>query len=96
MVVPRRPAPTRPGQDSSGAPEPRADRQRPSRIAAPSYENELPDYEFVAVTFTGSEAFVRALEREFEIAMLFATGWLNLLLSATGINSTRRKILLWL
>jgi hypothetical protein len=47
--APRRPVPTRPGQDSSGAPEPRARRQRPSRIQAPTYENELPDYEFVAV-----------------------------------------------
>jgi len=48
---PRRPAPVRPGSsrdDSSGAPPPRP-RERPSRIATPTYENELPDYEFVAV-----------------------------------------------
>ena len=39
-----------------------------------SYYKALFEYEFVAVSFTGSEAFVRALEREFEIAQLFAAG----------------------
>ena len=38
------------------------------------YYEALFDYEYVARTFTGSEAFPRALEREFEIAVMFANG----------------------
>lgn len=59
---PPRPTPVRPGtiddaDDSSGAPAPprvvprsqRRPGERPSRQQVPIYENELPDYEFVAV-----------------------------------------------
>jgi len=45
---PRRPTPIRPGDsrdDSSGE----SPRDRPSRIATPQYENQLPPYEFIAV-----------------------------------------------
>lgn len=39
-----------------------------------SYYEALFDYEFVARGFPGSEAFVAALQREFEIARIFARG----------------------
>lgn len=39
-----------------------------------SYYEALFDYEFVARGFPGSEAFVTALQREFEIAKIFARG----------------------
>ncbi len=39
-----------------------------------SYYDALFDYEFVARGFPGSEAFVSALQREFEIARIFARG----------------------
>jgi len=38
------------------------------------YYQSLFDYEYIARTFTGSETFVTALERELEIAQLFASG----------------------
>ena len=42
--------------------------------AQESYYEALFDYEFVARGFPGSEAFVAALQREFEIARIFARG----------------------
>ena len=39
-----------------------------------SYYDALFDYEYIARVFTGSEVFVTALERELEIAKLFAGG----------------------
>lgn len=38
------------------------------------YYKSLYDYEYVCRVFPGSEAFMIALEREFEVAMLFASG----------------------
>jgi outer membrane protein assembly factor BamD (BamD/ComL family) len=43
-------------------------------MARRSYYEALFDYEYIARTFVGSEAFVTALERELEIAKLFAGG----------------------
>jgi outer membrane protein assembly factor BamD (BamD/ComL family) len=43
-------------------------------MAQREFYQALFDYEYVARTFAGSEAFVRALEREYEIAVLFAGG----------------------
>lgn len=42
--------------------------------AQESYYEALFDYEFVARGFPGSEAFISALQREFEIARIFARG----------------------
>ncbi|MFG0330032.1 MAG: outer membrane protein assembly factor BamD [Phycisphaerales bacterium] len=38
------------------------------------YYKALYDYEYVARVYPGSEAFLRALEREYEIAVMFARG----------------------
>ena len=43
-------------------------------MARGDYYESLFDYEFIARTYPGSEAFVTALERELEIARLFASG----------------------
>ncbi|MDY7107915.1 MAG: outer membrane protein assembly factor BamD [Planctomycetota bacterium] len=43
-------------------------------MAGRDYYEALFEYEYVARTFIGSEAFVTALQRELEIANLFATG----------------------
>ncbi len=43
-------------------------------MAQARYYDALFDYEHIARTFPASEAFVTALEREFEIARLYATG----------------------
>lgn len=43
-------------------------------MARRDYYEALYDYEYVARMFSGSEAFVTALERELEIAQLFAGG----------------------
>ncbi len=45
-----------------------------SLMARKEYYKALFEYEYVARVFTGSEPFVTALERELEIAKLFASG----------------------
>lgn len=45
-----------------------------ARVAKRSYYDALYDYEFITQSLAGSEVFVTALERELEIAKLFASG----------------------
>ncbi len=45
-----------------------------ARQSAKEYYKALFDYEFVARTYPGSEAFIHALEHEMEIAHIFASG----------------------
>lgn len=45
-----------------------------ARYAQADYYEALFDYEYVARVHTGSDVFVRALEREYDIARKFATG----------------------
>lgn len=45
-----------------------------AREGREDYYKALFDYEFVARSFTGSDSFTRALEREFAIAKMFADG----------------------
>ncbi len=45
-----------------------------AKFAQRNYYNALFDYEFIARGYPASDVFVAALEREYEIARLFATG----------------------